>query len=295
MPLREGPNSPEGLSSLYGAAVSGGNVAYFSPPNSRSILTFTLSDNKWGTLSVSCPCSCSGLAIVNNKLTTIGGTYNINHANSVTNGLFSWNDNWLGKKWKDINSPMPTRRMCPAAVTTSSYLLVAGGSLSKHDGKLPAVEVMKMDTLEWFLANDTPPIPYPQMVISGDFLVLSDESTVFCCSFNNLLTKSYQLGTIQDRSQSTVWYRNASIPVQKSSSLVVVKDLVLAIGGKTGDASTDKIYQYSPSSNSWDVIGHMLTPRSNVLTVNLANELMIVGGKCDDDYCFKTEMGKCSL
>lgn len=149
---RQGTSSPEALRSLYGAIVAHGKVVYFSVPDSYAILTFTLPDYKWAILQQRCIYSCSGLAVVNNKLTTVGGTTDKNNTDSATNALFSLSEKWLGKKWKDILPAMPTKRMCPAIVTSSSHLVVAGGSQSIYHDKLDNVEIMNTDTSEWFQA-----------------------------------------------------------------------------------------------------------------------------------------------
>ena len=65
---------------------------------------------------------------------------------------------------------------------------------------------------------------------------------------------------------------------------------LLAIGGK--DTSKHRLYtavhMYQPTTDSWTVIGHMITPRAGYLAAVLPdNQLMLVGGyttgdkKCD--------------
>lgn len=292
---RQGVLAPAGVRSLYGGAVSHGNVAYFSIPDSQNILTFSLPGYKWEMLQQRCPYTCFGLAIVNNKLTTIGGTHNKGIVGSVTNVLFSLSENWLGKKWKDILPPMPTKRMCPAAVTATSHLVVAGGLLSIYDEKLSVVEVMNTDTLEWFRAHCLPqPARYPQMILTGDFLFVCDESATFSCSLNELLIKSSRPGSNMAGGPS-VWSRRGTIPVQYAPAIAVVKSHILAVGGKTAEGvSTAEVHCYNRDGDSWDVIGHMPTPRSHVLAVVLipTNELVVVGGVIGD-HCVTTEIGEC--
>ena len=50
---------------------------------------------------------------------------------------------------------------------------------------------------------------------------------------------------------------------------------LLAVGGK----QTTAIHKYNPTTNSWEVISHMTTPRSQCLVAVLPhNELRVVGG-----------------
>lgn len=290
---RPATSSPEAVRSLYGAVVAHGQVAYFSTPDSHLILTFTLPDYRWGVLPQRCSHSCTGLAVVNDKLTAVGGTTDKNNRDSVTNTLFSLSEKWLGKRWKDILPPMPTKRMCPATVTSSAHLVVAGGSQSIYHNKLDIVEVMNTDTLEWFQAFHLPlPVRYPQMRSCGDYVFLCEDNTTFSCSLNELLIKSCKPGSINNG--VSVWTKRANIPAMYAPSLATVKGQVLAVGGKTADdKSTAEVYRYDRSADKWEVVSHMLTPRSRVLAVALAsNELMVVGGVYGE-HCMTTEIGEC--
>ena len=291
---RQGEPAPEPMKSLYAAATVQGNVAYFSVSDSYTILTYTLPDNKWGQLPQRCSYCCFGMAVVNSKLTTIGGTSNKDIAQSATNVLLSLVDGWRGKKWKDLQSPMPTKRMCPAAVATPTHLVVAGGGISIYDVKLAEVEVMNTDTFEWFQAHSLPlPVRYPQMTMCDDFVMLCEDSYAFSCSLNELLIKS-SLPGVPNPSGVSVWTRRASIPVQHAPGQTSLKGKVLAIGGKSAsNSSIADIFGYDPSTNSWSVIGRRPTPRSLVLPVVLpVNQLVVVGGVYGNS-CVVTEIGEC--
>ena len=80
-----------------------------------------------------------------------------------------------------------------------------------------------------------------------------------------------------------VWHHVANLPVCSSSCATLCGQL-LAVGG-CGDKFknvTTAIHQYNPATNSWEVISHMPTARSDPLVAVLpGNKLMVVGGYTD--------------
>ena len=62
-----------------------------------------------------------GLAVVKDKVTTIGGY----HDNRATNILLCLEDQ--GTKWRDVLPPMPTARVRPATAATPTHLIVVAG------------------------------------------------------------------------------------------------------------------------------------------------------------------------
>ena len=108
----------------------------------------------------------------------------------------------------------------------------------------------------------------------GWLYLADDENGVFSCSVEDLLKST------NSSDGGSVWTRLARIPVEEASTLATLRGRVLAIGGDDGaDNPTGAIHCYDVATNSWSVIGEILTPRSNVLTAVLpSNELVLVGG-----------------
>ena len=71
----------------------------------------------------------------------------------------------------------------------------------------------------------------------------------------------------------------ADLPVSRSTA-VSLHGYLIAVGGKSSDDQpTCDIHRYDPSSDLWEVIGHMATPRAGSLASVLPdNQLMVVGG-----------------
>ena len=119
----------------------------------------------------------------------------------------------------------------------------------------------------------------------GGFDQSGQSKSVFTCSLTALL-QSYQpqslverLKTLSLANRPKVWHQLADTPVI-SSTCASLQGRLLAVGGKdSDDKKTTAIHMYNTTTNSWEVISHMTTPRRQCLvTVLPHNELMVVGG-----------------
>ena len=273
------------MSTYAGAAVVHGNTAYFSQLN--DVYSYTLASGEWTRLPP-CEYNSFGLAVVNNKVTTIGGM-----SGKLTNVLLCLEDQ--GTKWRELLPPMPTARIRPATVTTStySYLIVAGGRTRLTS--LSNVEILDTNILQWSSASSSPKaLGYPHITLCGEHLYLSEDNTIFSCSVEELL-KSCKPASTNSSDGASVWTKLSNIPVSYEASLITLRGQVLAIGGsdqKYGCGTpTEVIHRYNKSTNSWSAIGEMPTPRSDTLVAVLpSNELIAVGGQDETGFCDITEI-----
>lgn len=267
--VEEAP-APEPFTSLTGTAVAEGNTAYFSCDH--EIYSFAEPDYKWILLPW-CKYKSFGMAVINGKLTTIGGCED--SSGMETNVLTSLVSKvFTGKDWKETLPPMLTKRTLPAAVTTNTYLVVAGGLESACK-----VEVLNMKTLHWSTACSLPELAYyPQMVLCQEQLYISLHESVLSCSLEKLL-KSCETTPAQD---SEVWTR-LSHTNQYSVSLVTLGDCLLALGGSDNLSTTPKadILCYDEKDNNWGTVTRQIpSPRFRILTAVLeGHQVMVVGGK----------------
>ena len=150
-------------------------------------------------------------------------------------------------------------------------------------------------TREWYTAADLPqPLTLSSMALCGDLVYLLGgfnedrraTNSVYSCSLTSLLssTGSKTLGgrlvsTLTRSNKGSPWNRIADLPV-KLSSAVSLHGRLLAIGGKDSKGEpTTAVHMYQPTTNSWEIISHMTTPRSRCLSAVLPdNQLMVVGG-----------------
>ena len=281
---RDGGRAPR---KMYGeVAAVDGSVAYFISSGFKSVFAYNSTNNKWSELP-ECPTSYVSLAVVNSLLTAIGGmTSNY----ELTNSLLSL----TGDKWTKQFPPMPTKRWLTAVVCSGRSLVVAGGVGEGGRKKLSAVEVMDTETPQWSTASSFPyPLYLASATLSRDQVYMLGSKaqdgklskSVFTCSLAALL-KSCQPQSLEERLKTLslsrgpeVWHQLADTPVILSTC-ASLHGRLLAVGGKdSDDKKTTAIHMYNTTTNTWEVISHMTTPRSQCLVAVLPhNELMVAGG-----------------
>ena len=271
---RLGEPAPQCFMAGYGTAVAHANTAYFS--HGYDIYSFTVPDYKWTKLR---PCKYKffGLAVIDGELTTIGGRKN--RFTTVTNVLLSLlRGRWSSMNWREVFPPMPTKRVAPAAVTTKTHLVVAGGREGMSD-----VEILDTRTLQWSIASSLPrPVCSPQMIPCSSHFYFSNDATFLSCSVEELL-KSCEPKPTSDTDNGSLWTRLADIPVKYNACVVKSGGNMLAIGGNNkadGDNPTAAIHCYDRTKNTWNVVGYIRHPKSQVLTAVLpcSNEIIVVMG-----------------
>ena len=276
---QQGADAPHPFSALTGTAVAHGDAAYFSC--NHEIYSLTEPDFKWVLLPW-CKYRLFGMAVVNSKLTTIGGCEDA--SGTETNVITSLTSRVLaGKHWEEAFFPMPTKRTRPAAVSTDTHLVVSGGWESDHARK---VEVLNLKTLQWSSACSLSQHAYfPQMVLCGGLVYVSLHKFILACSLEKLL-KSCSAGT-----DKNVWTR-VSDTQQCSISLVTLRGNLLALGGSDELSIAPKtadILCYEKELSNWRVTGEMPFLRFRVLTaaIESSNQVIVVGGKKEHSLNFK--------
>lgn len=272
---------------INGSAVVHGNSAYFA--YQYNAYCYTAPEDRWTKLPSS-KCTDFALAVINDKLTTIGGCY-LGKDVKYTNNLLSLS----GGFWEEFFPPMPTNRLLPAAVNTPTCLVVAGGRQGFIVGHLSTVEVLNMETLQWSIACSLPETAgFPQITLCDGSLYISNHNKLFTSSVDELLKSCKPVSADSDDGDS-VWTRLANISVVHKFSLVTLCGRVLAIGGIDDVWSSNRtgaIHCYNATANLWSVIGEMPTPRSQFLAAVLpSNQLVVVGGKLSSDkFCSVTDI-----
>ena len=288
---REGEKAPCKMGRINDAIVEG-NVVYYrewSSVGRDTIHAYHTTTFNW-SLIPHCPVYTGfALAVINETLTTVGG-YGVDAKD--TNKLFSLTTGGDGEKsWREEFPPMPTKRYQVCALCIGTALIVVGGEKGDiYRVILKCVEVLNTSTRQWHTATDLPqPLTASSMTICGDRIYLLGgadkdiESTqsVYSCSLAALLLSGGS-GLIRARSRSSssgTWTRAANLPVSQSTA-VSLRGQLIAVGGRDSHQQyCADIRRYNPSSNSWEVISHMATPRCRCLAAVLPdNQLMVVGG-----------------
>ena len=294
--------APREVDSCYGAAVVFGTKVYFYHM-SDEIRFYDITSHQWTSIP-SPPNIGYSLAVVNNKLTAIGGGYFLHY----TNKLYSLNGVGIDLTWNEDFRPMPTKRSNTIAVSTETVLVVAGGKKTGSifgDKESLSVEVMNTETLQWSSAS-----PFPTSLYDASAALCNDciyiaamrqhnnlnpadgllpSRQVYICSVNDLLQSCSRpllahIASALSMSPKTIWKRVADLPVTETAC-VTVHGQVLAIGGRDseGDA-TSAVYMYDPVADSWDVISHLSTPRIKCFAAIIPdNKIMVMGGRINEE------------
>ena len=209
---RKGGLTPRQFVAERGTAFVHGSTAYFS--FGHEIYYYT-SESIWTRLPL-CMYRYFGLAVINDKLTTIGGRSN---ASLNNNALLSLSPG--DSSWQEVLPPMPTGRALPAVVATDAHLVVAGGTHTD------IVEVLEMRALQWFTASNVPKsIHLPHIAICSGRIFLQQGDKFNSCTIQELTRPIFA-----DSKGNSVWKNQADV-LQFGASIVVFGEHVLAIGGR---------------------------------------------------------------
>ena len=263
-----------------GAAVAHGSVGYFSSEYSHDVFAYDSEKDDWSKLP-ECPQKDFGLAVINNLLTAVGGLSS--GPISSTNRLVSFN----GSKWVTIFPPMPTKRHYLAVISVQNYLIAAGG-VGEGLTVLSTVEVMNIATREWYTAASLPEPVYLMSatvcggrlyLLGGKYTTNNPTRAVFTCTLDSLLHSCHPPSqTPPHTNEAGVWQRIADVPMTHSTC-TTLNGRVLAFGGRDSHYTpTADVYMYNADSDSWPLVGHMSTARSECLVVGLRDCIIAVGG-----------------
>ena len=117
---------------------------------------------------------------------------------SYTNKLISFVEKGSSGKWTEILPPMPTRRRGTVALSTGTYLIIAGGEMEGR-ANLMTVEALNAETCKWSAAAHLPePKNIASATISGDNVYIiggqnkngKETNTAYTCSLKALIKSS---------------------------------------------------------------------------------------------------------
>ena len=261
--------------------------AYFRSGINR-IYVYEVSKDTWASLP-DCPHGYTTVSVVNGRLTAVGGWL----SREATNKLLTFNKD--NNKWVEKLPAMPTKRLLAAVVCAGKLLVVAGGQMEWEGNPVSNVEVMNIDSEQWYIANDLPqPVSRMAAAVCDDQLYLvggndqdSHKTKAVFSSSISLLFKSarpYSFGgwlskTFWAGASSKVWQVRQDMPVY-SAAIASVRGQLVAVGGCNGDSAPKaSIRVYKPDTDSWHTIATMQTPRWNAFAAAFKDEkFVIVGG-----------------
>ena len=282
--------------------VANGNKVYITPfkLTDTTIHVFSLSRNSWLRLP-SFPYNDFSLVVYKNLPTGIGGYACGEYSNKILS-LIKEGDGH--HKWRERLPPMPTKRYSMSSVFVKESLIVVGGN-SGH-GPIRVVEVLNTESLQWATAEPLPvPLYKSSATICGDHIYLlggEDErfattNAVYSGSLSALLSSCHDQQRAQESNgilkrilspkdqeispdlSQTTWNKLPDLPVVHATC-ISLKGKLLTIGGKDSKGKTiTAVHMYNTSTDSWEIVSHMLTGRSCCSVAMLSDHrLMVVGG-----------------
>ena len=126
-------------------------------------------------------------------------------------------------------------------------------------------------------------------------------NSAYSCLLSSLLLSagSKLLGgrlvsTLTRSASGSPWNRVADLPVTLSTAVNLHGRLLAVGGGDSAGTPSTAVHMYQPTTNSWEVISHMTTPRCRCLAAVLPdNQLMVVGGETiGGKLCDSVEFGR---
>ena len=264
------------------AVLLGGNVYVGGGIEGRDIYdykenyridVYNLTTNQWSPSPITTSYVSYAMTVLDNKLVTAGGT---TKSSEVVKKVLVLN----AGRWKDY-SEMPTARRSATAIGYHSMLIVVGGGV-KVEGKwtrISSTELLDTTNGCWYTCNNLPS-PHQQMkaAIMNDQLYLlggnNDDGSylqVFVSSLDTLST--HQLN----------WQSAPNIPCCVSTPVCLYNKFLLTIGGVKNFSIISEVYFYNPSTNQWNHLSNIPSGRGYPGVVNVAENILVIGGLTNDN------------
>ena len=256
--------------------VGGGSTGLLSN-NDYMVMEYDMHSGKWGMLPPYRLCNFA-MTVINNQLVLVGGE---DKQNRRSRKLGIWRTD--NKKWTHPYPDMPTARSRASAVTYDKWLIVTGG-WSGDDTPLSTVEVMNINTKQWYTGTPVPTaFTGMKTALVGDLWYLMGG-----CDDNDRVTDkvySVSLPVLISQVNSTqrdpqIWKCISGLGLYFSTPLSISGSL-LALGGKIMDKyeSVTTIHHYQPETGEWVKVGDLPSPRCLCTCTVINNgEVLVAGG-----------------
>ena len=268
----------------FGAAANTTDIA-----DMYLVYCYDLSQDNWTTLTL--PVRLSSLGQIDGKLVAVGGVKKSD--NNITGEVYTYVEK--SRKWKQTLPPMPTARANLSVLSLQSALIAVGGDI-QHDTATDTVEVLKLDTSQWYKTDQIPRACNSiSLVASGNTCYVlggcsGHDDTIFFkhalhASVSDLLHNAVPANqTTHSGSSDTqsAWKILPNTPTYTPAAAILVGNLLTIGGGDKpviGGTTMKEVYMYSTATDSWIYISDLPVPRSNTTVAVLsATEILLVGG-----------------
>ena len=250
--------------------------------NRHIVMEYVTRSGKWGMLTPYRLCNFA-MTVINNQLVLVGGEDKWIRKSKL---LAVWSTD--SEEWTHPYPDMPTARFNAFAVTYDKWLIVAGGR--SGDGTcLSTVEVINIDTKQWYTGTPTPTaFTHMKTAIVGDLWYLmgghddNDRATdiVYSVSLPVLIS---QVNSTQRDPQ--IWKCISGLGLYYSTPLSISGSL-LAVGGEIMGKRevVTTIHHYQPETEEWVKVGDLPYPRINCTCIVINNGEVLVAGGVDSAF-----------
>lgn len=261
--------------------------------NNHIVMLYDISSENWSTLPPYRACDFA-ITAVNKHLMLVGG-YDQGHTSNVL-GVWSANS----KEWTHPYPEMLTARSKCSAVVYDKLLVIAGG-WSDNYGILSSVEIMNIESKQWYQGPPTP-IPWQSMRVAvvGDKCYFMGGSTttrivshtshtdmVYCLSFPSLIS---HLNSCEGDRQ--IWRKTSRLFIFDSTPLAVSGSLLAVGGRRRNDKELTTIKLYQPETKEWVTIAQLPIPRYYCTCRMISDrEIIVAGGSCDGLLKVRVDIG----
>ena len=250
------------------AAVDG-DMVYFRPDGTQNLLAYNSANGTWCQYPSS-PSEYCSIAIINGMLTVVGG----DRCWLPTAQLFSLIEESDGWRWVERLPSMQAVDRHPRTVCCGKHLIVVGNQ--------DVIQIMDITSHKWSSVANQPHqsrryrnIDIDSLMMCGEYLYLVyQDTTVFRCSTSDLIQST--------KSKETVYWSELELTdILFHSTYVVIHGHLISVGGLDLKCKlTTAVRMYSPTTKTWEVIGHMKTPRCKCFAAVLPNNRLLVAGGC---------------
>ena len=219
-----------------------------------------------------------GLGEVKGELVAVGGS---NSLYSRSNVVHVFNK---GRNWKQTIPPMPTTMYSPAVVSLPTHLIVAGGRLGAIS-YTDRVEIYNISTSQW---SETDRLPYAccnqRGIVYNNTVYLmggfdgNNLNKVCAAQVDKLISADRQDNGSANKADS-VWNTISNTPSYAPSPVTISDTLFAVCGGDSGWGTTQRMYAYSSSMDSWLYVDDLPSPIAHAASVSLSpTECLLIGG-----------------
>ena len=213
------------------------------------------------------------LQILDGKLTVIGGQDNV--TKKITNKVTTY----INNRWTDHFPNLLRARSKPGVVSHSEYVIVAGGGKGGSDD----IEILNTtQPYQWVITNIL--LPEPMWAI---FPTISDNKIIIVGYSSDLRYNGvYQLpvdiitSSTTTSNQPVQWMELPSAPHYETITIPNSHPPVIMGGNDLQDVLTSDVAMLDESTNKWNTVSSLSSPRFNVAVVPIDSDTILVLGGC---------------